>query len=223
MYIPFAERGVGSFDEYLSKDGGGDAIGTLVYTLLDDKNNVHQISFTELISGQFRNISDQFLGLKILFDYVSVTTTIEIKMVNNELIFNTTQVTTYGTTVFSYNDFLDCKECSSKTITRSNSGLSQSDIANRAANFIGNNLKVNPEYNLFNQSNDITSGNGFILGLLEHKYSPFKSSLGLYLEGGNFLLSKIKQYNDYSGSKATFHVNKDLSTPFLNSEINLKF
>jgi hypothetical protein len=107
----------------------------------------HQISFTELISGQVRSVRDQFLGFKILFDYVSVTTTIEIKMVNNELIFNTIQATTYGTTELGGSGFI---ECNSKTITRSNSGLSMSDIANRAANYIGNQLKVNPEYNLFN-------------------------------------------------------------------------
>jgi RHS repeat-associated protein len=70
MYIPFADRGVGSFDEYLSQDGGGANVGAWK---AEQNENGTYVTFTwqtENIFDKNGNLKDGYFSQALLFfDY----------------------------------------------------------------------------------------------------------------------------------------------------------
>jgi len=181
------------------------------YKLIDDKNNKHQLSYTETKYSKNRTIKVPGLfGTNeiIVTDYVYVTRNIQIKVTKNGVEITTEVVTNYGTTSF---DFLNCKECYSKSNTQVIDGVDGNQDAKTLSNLISNNLKVNPEFNLFNQSNSIFPP--FVNGVA----GQISSKLGLkglrgilfgveLAEGYDYY---YKKYNDYSGSSVDVELGKN--------------
>lgn len=164
-------------DDYLNSSTAGNVfgdktiIGSLIYNLISGTKSIHEISFTQLIKFKLRSVNSGLGQIDNLIDYVNFTTIIRIQLVNKEVVFTTQTVTNYGTRVLGgSNIFQDCAECFSKSVaSQESSGLSVNPVANAAANFIGDRIKVDSKYNLFNQTSSILPS-GFGLGASAVKY-----------------------------------------------------
>ena len=197
--------------EYTSTNNSGQ---TFQYKLIDDKKNIHQLSYTETKYSKNRTIKVQSIinnsvNEIVVTDYVTVTRNIQIKVTKNGVEITTEVVTNYGTTSF---DFLNCKECYSKSNKQVIDGVDGNQDAKTLSNLISNNLKVNPEFNLFNQPNTIlpplvSAASGYLFSRLGVKRVLPAILLSIDIsEGYDYF---YKKFNDYSGSSVDVELGKN--------------
>ncbi|CAM3987958.1 hypothetical protein FLAN108750_03305 [Flavobacterium antarcticum] len=175
---------------------------------MDAKKGVHEITMVQFIETNVR-IIQELIGTSTLIDYITITTKIQIEKSNNEIIYTTTITSSYGTSEFGGNS-LSCKECYNKSNTISSKGLSVNPIANAAAEFIGDRIKVDKRYNLFNQTKSILpTGSGLFFSGVGALTKTGMQPIILGIELAETYDTYRKALTDFSGRSATYNVFSD--------------